>query len=229
MFMARKGNKRHLKALSAPKYFAVEKKEHMYVAKQNPGRFRLGTSVSLMSALERVLNSNARHAELKSIIKGKNVKVNYHIINDPLYPVGLNDIIELSKEGKFFKIGIDSRAKFSFEELKSEPAGRIQKIIGKFKIRKGKLMIRLYDGTIASYDKDANVNDSVIIGNDSKISKVIKMGTGAKCFVYNGVHVGETGTIKSITQGAANRDASAKIESSNAEFDTQLKNIMVVE
>ncbi|MEM0149576.1 MAG: S4 domain-containing protein [Candidatus Micrarchaeaceae archaeon] len=228
--MADKGNKRHLKALSAPKYFSIEKKESAYVAKQNPGRFKLSTSVPLVIALGKLPGGSARRSDLKSIIKAGDVKVNYKIINDPKYPIGLNDIIELEKEGKSYLIGIDRRAKFAFSELKSKPAGRLQKVVGKFKYAGGKIMVRLYDGTVLGADKGAGVNDSVIIGSDGSVQKAIKMGIGVKCFVYNGVHVGEAGTIKELIPGAANREASAKIEGEGGVlFDTQLKNIMAIE
>ncbi|MGC8652152.1 MAG: hypothetical protein ACP5UH_02795 [Candidatus Micrarchaeia archaeon] len=227
--MANKGNSRHLKALSAPRYFAAERKGSVYIAKQSPGRFRLDMSVPLIIALDRADTGARNHAELRGIVKSGSVKVNYKTVADPKYPVGLNDIIELGKSGKSYMVSISPVAKLVLKELESTPKSRVQKVVGKFKAKGNKLMVRLYDGTITSYGESVNVNDSVEIDDKGKISRVIKMNIGSKCFFYAGVHVGETGTIKELTQGAANRGASAKIEGSNGStFSTLLRNIMVI-
>ncbi|MGC8669791.1 MAG: hypothetical protein ACP5TL_01400 [Candidatus Micrarchaeia archaeon] len=227
--MANKGNKRHLKALSAPMYFAIKKKGSKYVIKQDPGRFTLETSVPLSVAIRKIFGDNLSNSEIKKILNGNNVKVNNKVIRNARYPIGLNDIVYFEALNKIYMIGIDKQAKLVINELDKMPEGRIQKIIGKYKTKGNKIMIRLYDGVTVSYNKEAKVNDSVVIGKDNKILKMIRLEVGAKCFVYDGVHVGETGTIKELISGASNRDASAKIESGNVVFDTLLQNIMVIE
>ncbi len=229
MVMANKGNSRHMKALNTPLYFGVERKGNVYVTKQSPGRFKLSMSIPLLLALDRIETGARNHSELREVIKGGSVKVNYKTVTDPRYPVGLNDIIELAGSGKVYRAGISKVAKFIMDELEGAPKSRMQKVVGKFKAKGNKPMIRLYDGTVISYGDNVNVNDTVEVDERNKVLKVTKISVDSKCFVYAGVHVGTTGTIKALVPGTSNREASAKIDDGNGNsFSTLLKNIMVI-
>ena len=90
-------------------------------------------------------------------------------------------------------------------------------------------MLRLHDGTALNGSADANVNDSVAL-SEGKMSKLIKLGPGAKCEVIDGVHVGKTGTVKEISAGSMHRTKSVLVEQHNGTtFETLVKNIIVVE
>ncbi|MGC8647682.1 MAG: hypothetical protein ACP5SA_02580 [Candidatus Micrarchaeia archaeon] len=225
--MARKGNKRHVKSISAPKYFGLERKRKKYVVKQNPGRFSKSESVPLLLAVKKITGISIM-AELKHTIKSGNVKVNFKVIKDTKFPVGLNDIVEFS-DGKTYSISISRNAKFTFSEITPAPSERMQKVVERYKVKDGKTMVRLYDGTIINND-EARVNDTVKVDKDNNISKVIKLGIGSKCFVYSGVHSGETGVVKEILAGTFNRAASVRIESEDGNvFNTLLRNIMAID
>ncbi|HVC58645.1 MAG TPA: S4 domain-containing protein [Candidatus Acidoferrales bacterium] len=224
--MANKGKSRHIKGLNAPKYMAIHRKEQRYVVKQDAGRHTLATSVALLLVAKK-LNIVDNSADARKIIKTGNVSVNGKQVNEPKYPVGLNDIIEV-KGHSHYKIGIDRLAKISIgEATKAEAGARICRIIGKYKAEGGELMLRLHDGSIVKGGKEARVNDSVVLDHKGKISKIVKLDIGSQCSVINGVHVGSSGAVKELKEGNMHKGKSAIIESKEGKFETLVKNIMV--
>jgi small subunit ribosomal protein S4e len=222
--MANKGNSGHIKRLNAPRYFAIHRKEHKYSIKQNPGRHSLDKSVALTLLIGKLgLASTRRDAD--RIIKGGMVSVNGKAVKDPKYPIGLHDVLAVGSEK--FMISINHKGQIN--PRKNEKESQVYKIVGKYKYTKGKVMLRLHDGTTLNGSADANVNDSVKL-SDGKLSKLIKLGAGAKCEVIDGVHMGRNGTVKSISEGSMHRTKSVLVEEQNGtKFETLVKNIIVVE
>ncbi len=226
--MARKGNSRHLKSRVAPKYYFVHKKERVFVTKPTAGRHTLNKSISLVVFARRVGLAQTS-SEASKMIKRKELLVNNTPVRDPSYPIGLNDTINIVPAKQTYRIGINERGQVSIE--KADVAGeRLCRIVQKYRTKKGALMIRLHDGTVMAANKDTNTNDSVVLDNEHGIKKVLKLDKGSRCVVIDGVHVGSTGTVKDIRPGTATSQPTVKVEQkSGGEFDTLLKNIMVVE
>ncbi len=224
--MGNKGNNRHMKSLASPKYYAVHRKEQVYVSKPIPGRHTLQRSITLI-AFARKVGIAATSAEGSKMIKRRELLVNGKPVVEPRYPIGLNDLIEVIPAKQSYKIGVNGRGQVTIDKSEQK-AVRTCKIVQRYKTKGGQIMIRLHDGSISKAPKDAMANDSVVI--EAKGSRIIKLGKGSKCTVIEGVHVGETGTIKEIKPGTANIAPSVTINSgSGNEFETLLRNIMVVE
>ncbi len=226
--MANKGRSRHMAGLAAPKFFAIKRKEHKYVIKPNAGRHTLDRSISLRLALKK-LELAKTASEAWKILKSNNVLVNGKPIQEPKFPVGLNDTIEIKSTGGASRITVDNLAKIAFVEVKKpDYDSQLYRVIGKYKARKGQIMIRLHDGSSTKAENEVKVNDSVIIDSKKNVKKVLKMDTGAKCLVISGVHVGTNGTIRTIKPGTEKKDASAVIAPNEGEeFETIIKNVMV--
>lgn len=226
--MANKGKSRHIKGLNAPRYFAIHRKEQRYVAKANPGRHSLDKSITLLLfATKAELTESAKDS--RRIIKAGSIHVNGKPVKDPKYPIGLNDTIEIPSEKKFYKIGITELAKVAINPI-SKPGheAMLYKVIGKYKAKGEKLMLRLHDGSAIAGTKDIKVNDSVVLDSKRKISKVLKLDIGAECEVVDGVHVGTTGKVQKLGEGTMHKTQSATIEQKGGnKFETLVKNIMV--
>lgn len=223
--MANKGGSGYIKGLNAPKYFAIHRKEHAYVVKQNPGRHNLRKSVALSVILSK-LNLASTRFESNRIIKGGQVSVNAKVVKEPKFPVGLNDHVAVGPDN--YIIGINERGQIKIDK-KEKGTEQVFKVIGKFKDRGNQLMLRLHDGSLVKGKTDINVYDSVVLSG-GKISKVIKLGSGAKCEVIDGVHVGILGTVKGINAGNMHKERSVTVEPHNGEkFETLVRNIIVVE
>ncbi len=222
--MARKANKRHIKSLAAPAYFGIERKRQRYVAKPMAGRHSKERSIPVALALRR-LGIVKTMLEASRIMKDGQVKVNGKRVNDVHYPVGFSDILEIGERSVL--IGIDKHGVVEIRESADKSShSRTLKITGKYKTKKGEVMLRLHDGTIIKADKDAKVNDSVKMEGGS--AKLIKLREGCGCFVIGGVHVGTSGKISSIKEGTRTTEKSITVESGDGDrFETTAKNIIV--
>ncbi len=228
--MGSKGNSRHIKSLNAPLYFGTPHKESKYVVKPNAGRHNLSESVALLLAI-RKLNPESRNRELYRLIKGGEVEVNGQKVTEPKFPIGINDVVSFKNSGKKFTLSINKQGKTELVEGDSE-FSQLYKVVGKYKQKGSKIMIRLHDGRITEGKNDVSVNDSVKISN-GKIEKHIKMAEGARCFVFHGNHVGSKGTIRKISPGTKTIGKAVTIESesgsnSHETFETLMRNIMVI-
>jgi len=222
--MANKGGAGYIKRLNAPKYFNIHRKEHRYVIKQDPGRHTQNKSVALALLLAK-LGIGTKRLEYERVIKGGQVKVNGKVVKEPKYPVGLNDVVSVGDES--FQVNINQRGQITAESSKGK--GQVYKIVGKYKYKDNSIMFRLHDGSIVKGSKEAKVNDSVTVSG-SKISKVIKLDSGARCEVIDGVHVGNSGKISEIREGNIHKQKSVIVEpKSGQKFETLVKNIIVVE
>ncbi len=225
--MGNKANGRHIKRLASSKYMAIGRKSSTYIAKPLPGRHTKNTNIALKTVLTEKLGltSTAREAEI--VIKNKNIKVNGKIVIEPLFPVGFGDIINIENNKDTYYINTNKHGVFSIEKQKESRS--LFKVVGKY-LSKGKIpMVRLHDGSIMKI-KDINdvmVNDSVLL-KDGKIGSVVKLAEGSKCFVINGTHASESGTISKILKGTATRSTLVTINSGSTEFETTLKNIMAI-
>lgn len=219
--MGGKGNSRYIKRLNAPEFFGVHRKNMAYVTKPQAGRHSLKKCIPLSLAARKLGVANSTDVAAKAI-KAKTFKVNGKIITEPKYPVGIGDIIETG--GSSYKIWINEQSKASFEPAKSKDP--LYKVVDKYKVDGNKLMLRLHDGTIVAAKAGISVNDSVILSN-GKIEKTMKLATGARCSVIDGVHVGAEGTIVNLVEGTMHKSRSLVIESGSSKFETLVRNIIV--
>jgi small subunit ribosomal protein S4e len=227
MTMGKKGNTRHMKCLNAPRFFNIHRKENKYVAKPRAGRHKLDRAISLSLLLAKT--ASARNMdEAKRMLSARSVLVNGRIVKDSKYAVGLNDIIEIASEGKYYRIDIDSQGHVVPAAVDKPDSANLYKVLGKYKVRGGNLMLRLHDGSVVVGSADISVSDSVMVDNSRKIVSHLKMDTGAKCRVIDGAHVGTHGAIKELVKGGMNKDSSVIIEQKDGStFQTPVRNIMV--
>ena len=223
IFMANKGSSGHIKRLNAPKYFFIRRKGNKYIIKQNPGRHTLERSVAL-SLIVRKLDIAPTRFESDRVIKDGLVSVNGKKIKEPKFPVGLNDAISIGSDN--YIIGIDSKGHIS---ISASGNAQIFKVVGKYKNKGNSIMLRLHDGRVVAGNLEIKVDDSVSL-SERKIGKAIKLESGSKCRVIDGVHVGIEGRIKEINAGSMYRQKSVVVEQQNGRaFETLVKNIIVVE
>ncbi len=227
MLMAGKGNKRHVKSLAAPKFAAVHRKEFDYMRKPSAGRHSLEKSIALSYAIKGIGHVSTT-AAADHAIKHGSVYVNGTVVREPKYPVGLSDVISVGEEKASKRLGIDRLGKVTYEEVAAKEAAdtNTYKVVGKYKAKDGKLMLRLHDGR--NVVAEANTNDSIIL-KSGKVEKVLKLENGARCFVIDGVHVGTYGSVSQLSKGDRKRDPSVVIKPEEGEkFETLIRNIMIV-
>ncbi len=222
--MSGKGSSRHLNRMASSRYMHVEKKVSKYVAKPTFGRHTLESSVSLITVLREKINAGNSAYEIRRAVKSGKIKVNGKAVTNERYAIGLEDIIEIVPEAASYRIGVDKKGGIDIK--KTDNMKQTLKIVGKYVYKKGRVMIRLHDGTVIDAIKGADVNDSVQLDN-RKVEKVIKFEKGASCRIISGVHSSESGKITGIKKGTSNREPVVEIESGGNRIETVLRNIIV--
>lgn len=213
-----------MKRLAASKYYAVKRKEAKYIAKPLPGRHTLLTSVTLLSLLRDKLGLVKTSKEADKAIKQGKIEVNGKVVKEPKAAVGFGDILHVLPTDEYYLVGVNRQGAVSLEKT-TKDAKRVLKVVGKYVAKKGKVMLRLHDGT--TLQGNANVNDSVVLAN-GKIEQVIKFQPGAKCIVYKGRHSSKQGVVKNIIPGSAQRKPEVELETPEGLVRTLVDNVIAV-
>ncbi len=222
--MASKGNDRHMKSLEMPIYFGTGRKANKYVMKTRPGRHTMDKSLPIALFLKKE-NFVQTTSDAKKVLNSGRIKVNGKMIRDHKHPIGLSDIIGVGPSS--YLVGINKNAKATFTKI--ENPDLVYSIVRKYKSRGGKIMFCLHDGSAVEGNSDGKVNDSVLLGTDRKIKKVIKLEKGARALVIAGVNVGAEGAIREVKDGTARTSKSVIVESQGGSFETIIRNVMVTE
>jgi len=226
--MSKKGGSRHIKRLAASKYLKVNRKVSKFVTKPNPGRHSLEESIALITFMkERLSNMTAREA--KKVLKSGSVLVNGKVVKEQKFPIGFGDIIYLKPENAYYRVTAGKYGVFSVEKINEDEAKKsILKVVGKYTAKKGKIMLKLHNGSTIEGNNDIKLNDSIVLAN-GKIEKVLKFEEGAKCLVYKGIHAPEAGRIEKINKSNMLMDSTVEIKPEKGErFITTVSNIIVV-
>ena len=147
--MGKKGNSRHMKSLNAPRFFDIHRKENKYVTKPRAGRHTLDRAIPLALLLRKTTIAKSMD-EAKRMLSVRSVKVNGKFVKDSKYAVGLNDIIEITSEGKYYKIDINAQGHIAPTPMEKPDSTILYKVLGKYKVKGNKLMLRLHDGSVVA-------------------------------------------------------------------------------
>ncbi len=230
MFMAGKGNSRHMKSLTTSRYASIQRKAHgKYLMKPAAGRHHLQDCIPLALLLLKGSFVDKTEDAKRSLRLGQ-VTVNGKTVREPKYPVGLGDVVDVIPAKRSLQLGINQRGQISIADSeRGKHARRVCKIVGKYTTRKNVTMVRLHDGANLDVKAAVKVNDSVLLDSKNAIEKILPLKEGANCLIINGVHVGARGSIAELKGGHMHKSASAVINSEKGErIETLVKNLMVI-
>lgn len=225
--MSKKGGSRHMKRIASPKYMKLNRKIAKYVAKPNPGRHTLNTSMALSTFIKDKLELAHNSKETERMVNGRMIQVNGKVVTELKYPIGFGDTVDIIPNNESYTVTIGKHGVFEARKNEGKNQRKTLKVVGRYVAKGGRLMMRLNNGNTMNVYKDAGINDSVVLENN-KIVDVIKLREGAKCMVLSGLHAQETGTIKEITKGTAMRNATVRVEGKTGVFETLFENVIAV-
>jgi small subunit ribosomal protein S4e len=191
--------RRHFKRIAVPKSWAIKRREHTFVTKQNPGPHSLKLGIPLKLALRDILGIAKTSKEAHRVLYENEILVDGIRRKDLKFPVGIMDVIEFKKTGEHFRVMLD-RGKIHLIGIdKNEGSVKPCKIIGKTLV-KGKLHLNLYDGKNILVDKgDYKVGDTIVVGIPKHdIKEHIKLEKGCTIYLIGGKHIGDIGRIEDI-------------------------------
>ncbi|MEM1968231.1 MAG: 30S ribosomal protein S4e [Acidilobaceae archaeon] len=238
--MARMGGRRHLKALAAPEFWPILRKEYKWTVKPRPGPHSAESSIPLLLIVRDILGYAKTAREARRLIAEGNFKVDGIVRRDYKFPVGFMDIIEVLKTGeiyrfipypvKYFKLHPISRGEANIKPLRIEDKTIVKGGHIQLNLYSGRnVLIRVSDPKNLVEDIYETLGTIVLIVPDSQIKSYIPFGEGKIAIVIGGRAVGRVGVIKSIVWGWRRESTVVTLEDARGNmFQTSLNYIYII-
>jgi small subunit ribosomal protein S4e len=189
--------KDHIKRISAPKRWAVLRKNYTFITRPNAGR-DLSLCISLNSVLKELLNKTQTTKESKFLIKSKGVLINGKPVFDEKYPVGFLDVVSFPALGESYRLLVNDENKLFLLKIREDEAKlKLSKVLDKKSLSKEETQVNCSDGrNFILKNKDAlladlKINDSILYSiPDQKIKQVLKIEKSSLVYLYKGKHTG---------------------------------------
>lgn len=181
----------YLTRAKSSKRIPIARKGTKYIARAvNNSR----QGIPVVIAIRDMLNLARTAKEVNLMVKQGLLKINGRLVRDLKEGISLFNMIEADKK---YKLIILKTGKFNFEETKDD--FKNCKVIGKKILKGGKTQVNLHDGTNFLTNDKIKVGDSIHIGFDGKIKKIIPLEKGKEVFIISGRSVGNNGKIKDVS------------------------------
>lgn len=210
------GGSRHLKALAAPAFWPILRKEYKWTVKPSPGPHPIERSIPLLVIVRDILKYAKTGREARRLIAEGHFKVDGRVRKNYKYPVGPMDVLEIPKTGEIYRVipvptKVLGLIKNTPEEARIKPC----RIEDKTTVKGGHIQLNLHDGRniiVKVSDPKNPVEDTyetlgtvVVSLVDNKIVDYIPLEKGVIAIVIGGRNVGRVGRIVEIIPGALKR------------------------
>jgi len=227
--VARKGQRRSLKRLFAPKNWRIERKVKEWTVKPIPGPHSKEVSIPITILLRDYLGHATNRKEVNFILNNGDVLVNGRAIKDSSFPVGIMDVIEIPKTKEYFRVLFDKKGSVNLLKIdESEKNTKLFKLINKTMIRGNKVQLNLHDGTNVLSEEGYTTSSTLVMKvPDMKIVDSLEFKEGYLGLVIKGKNVSRIGKISKITPFGIYKDA-VILESGDDKFQTLKDYVLVV-
>lgn len=238
--MARMGGQRSLKALAAPAFWPVMRKEYKWTVKPRPGPHPAEYSLPLLIIVRDVLGYAKTGKEARRIIAEGHFKVDGRVRKDYKFPVGLMDVIEvidtgeayrfIPYPGKFFKLHPISKDEAKYKIVRIENKTTVKGGHIQLNLSGGRnILIRVNDPRKPVEDTYKTLGSLLISIPDQEIKAYIPFENGALAIVTAGRNVGRVGVVRSVQRAWGRRRSIVTLEDKDGElFQTSLDYLMVI-
>ncbi|MBI2665586.1 30S ribosomal protein S4e [Candidatus Woesearchaeota archaeon] len=191
--------KNHLKRISSPKTWDINKKEVFVVRPKSSGHpWEYGMPLGVL------IRDNFKFAntmdEVKKLLLGNNVMVDGKRRTDHRFLVGLFDVVHFVNLKKFYRISFDLKGRVAAEEITaSDAAHKLCRVKGKTAVPGGKIQYHLHDGKNLFLEQKMGVGGTILLELPSmNVKTVLELKPGAQVLLIKGKHLGDIGTLKEI-------------------------------
>ncbi len=232
--MARMGGKRHLKALVAPRFWPILRKEYKWTVKPSPGPHPIDRSIPLLIIVRDILKYAKTAREARRIIAEGHFKVDGRVRKNYKYPVGLMDVLEVVDTGETFRVIPVPRKVLGLHPIdKDEAKYKLCRIENKTTVKGGHIQLNLHDGRnvlIRVSDPKNPVEDKYKTLGTVKISipvqqllDYIPLENGVIAIISGGRNVGRVGRVVNIRHGIRRHRSIVELEDKHGNrFQTSL-------
>lgn len=189
----------HLKSLSAPKSWPIERKKKIFIAKQNPGPHRLENSMPLSVVLTDVLKITKSSREMKKVVSVGKVLVNGVVRKEVKFPVGILDTLSIPDAGLHYRLLYGPTGQFLFKKITKEQAAVCYvRISNKTTIAGGKTQVNFFNGiNMISDNKLYKVGDTLVM-HGKQVKHHLKFEKGAQVYLIAGKHIGKSAKLEEV-------------------------------
>ena len=238
--MARMGGQRRLKALAAPKFWPILRKEHKWAVRPRPGPHPMEYSLPLLLIVRDVLGYAKTGREARKLIAEGHFKVDGRVRKDYKYPVGLFDVVEVVDTGEAYRFVPYPVKFFKMHPIPKEEASiKPVRINNKTTVKGGHIQLNLHDGrNILVKVKDPRnpiedvyktMDTLVITVPDQEIRQHLKFETGSLAIIVAGRNVGRLGRLLDIQKGWGRKRSIATLEDpQGGKFQTSLEYVFII-
>ncbi|MEB2836265.1 MAG: 30S ribosomal protein S4e [Desulfurococcales archaeon] len=238
--MARMGGQRRLKALAAPRFWPILRKEYKWTVKPRPGPHSAELSLPLLLIVRNVLGYAKTAREARKLISEGHFKVDGRVRKDYKFPVGLMDIIEVVDTSERYRFVPYPVTFFKLHRIPDdEPNVKPVRINNKTTVRGGHIQLNLHDGRnilIRVKDPRKPVEDNyktlgtlLITVPEQEIKDYIPLEEGVLAITFAGRNAGRVGIVKEIQHGWGRRRSTVTLQDRRGNlFQTSLDYILVI-
>jgi small subunit ribosomal protein S4e len=220
--------KKHIKRMAAPRSWAVPRKTSHWVTKPRPGPHGISESMPLLAVVRDMLKLCDNSREARFIIGSRGILVDGRVVTDYKFPVGLMDVVTVSKTKQSYRMLMDYKARLQLVAIDDAEKGwKLARIDGKTTNKKGKAQLNLHDGRCISLPRDQYKTGDVLKLEvpSQKIMKAFKLEKGSIAFLIGGSH---PGTIQTIENYEIRRGSASNIVTFKEGFGTVKENVFVI-
>ncbi|XP_028721236.1 40S ribosomal protein S4, X isoform-like [Peromyscus leucopus] len=228
------GPKKHLKRVSAPKHWILDKLTGVFAPCPSTGPHKLRECLPLIIFLRNRLKYALTGDEVKKICMQRFIKIDgidCKVQTDITYPAGFMDVISIDKTGENFCLIYVTKGRFAVHHITPEEAMyKLCKVRKIFVGTKGIPHLVTHDARTIRYpDPLIKVNDTIQIDLDTgKITDFIKFDTGNLCMVTRGANLGRIGVIINRERHPGSFNVVHAKDANGNSFATWLSNIFVI-
>jgi len=228
--MAR-GLKKHLKRLTSPKAWMLDKLGGVFAPRPSTGPHKLRESIPLVIILRNRLKFALTNSEVTKIVMQRTIKVDGKVRTDTNYPAGFMDVLTIDRTKDYYRILYDVKGRFALHRIRPEEA--TYKLCRVKRVQtgpKGVPFLVTHDGRTIRYpDPLIKPHDTVRVDiSTGKILDFLKFETGHLCMVTGGHNLGRIGVITSRERHPGSFDIVHVKDSLGHTFATRLSYIFVI-
>jgi small subunit ribosomal protein S4e len=230
--MAR-GPKKHLKRITAPKSWMLDKLGGTFAPRPSQGPHKLRESIPLTVIVQHRLKYALNGREVKMVLNEKegNVFIDGKVRRDEKFPAGFMDVLTIKKTGENFRVLYDVKGKFVLRSIKSDEAKfKLCKVIRKEMGPNRIPYVVTHDGrTIRFPHPDIAIHDTLKVDVESgKILDVVKFETGNLVIATSGNNIGRVGVLTSRDRHLGGFDIVHIRDARGHTFATRIGNVFII-
>jgi len=219
--LARMGGSRHLKALVAPRFWPILRKEYKWTVKPSPGPHPIDRSIPLLIIVRNILGYAKTAREARRLISEGHFKVDGRVRKNYKYPVGLMDVLEVVDTKEYYRV-IPVPVKFmDLVRINEDEAGfKLCRIEDKTTVKGGYIQLNLHDGRNIVVSPDEGLKYKTLGTIQLSIPKqsimnYIPLQEGVLAIISGGRNVGRVGRVVSIQRGMRRYRSIVTLEDKN--------------